>query len=432
MSTKAKLSLSLLLSLAALATACGGDDGEDSPQTPESTAAAAPASTASRPQFSDAQALDYTVAKYLAQAGTLTGPDGEGLTTDNWLPPAIGDVAGFTPTFTVAADGSGTHTTVQAAIDAVPAASASSTRAYILVKPGTYREVVCAIDKAPFTLYGTSADASEVVIVNGNYNGKAKTANVDSGNPCFPNIDGATYGTGGSATVAIYSNEFQAKNVSFANDAMAGVTHGAGYPAGASRSGGAQAVALMTLGDKLVFENVRVLGNQDTLLVRSKLGTKDSPLVTSVSVNSVMRAYFKASYVEGDTDFIFGDGVMVFDQCRIHFLSTRLLTELPVTTMFAPSTMPNNRYGMLVNASQLTADAGAVANTIYFGRSWDEGVPKGTYVAGTSPNGQALVRNSTLGSHIRTLDPWGNSTSGRAFSAEGNRFAEYGNTQASP
>lgn len=423
MNTTRLATLALLMGLAAATAACGGGDDDPAaapvPAPAPPAAAPVPASTASRPQLTDAQAQDYTVAKYLAQAGVLTGAGGAGLTTDNWVPPAIGDVGSFTPTYTVAADGSGTHTTVQAAIDAVPLATASSTRVYIRVKPGTYRELVCAKDKAPITLYGSSADASEVVIVNGNYNGKAKAANVDSANPCNPNLAGATYGTSGSASVAIYSNGFHAKNLSFANDAMDDVDHGTGYPAGASGSGGAQAVALMTQADKLVFENVRVLGHQDSLYVKSP------------NASTVSRAYFKASHIQGDTDFIFGRGVIVLDQCRIHYLSTRLPVGA-ATTMLAPSTSPNSAYGLLAIDSQFTADGGATANTTYLGRAWDEGVASGTYVAGTSPNGQALVRNSTLGAHIRKLDPWGTSTSGRAYSDTGNRFAEHRNTEVAP
>jgi pectinesterase len=427
--------LTLMMAIVASTAACGGGD-DDTPAaapTPSAPAPAPgpapapapapaptpPASTATRPQLSDAQALDYTVARYLAQAGTLTGSGGAGLTTDNWVPPAIGNVAGFTATYTVAADGTGTHTTVQAAIDAVPAASASTTRVYIRVQPGTYRELVCARDKAPITLYSASADASAVVIVNGNYNGKAKTANVDSANPCNANLAGATYGTSGSASVAIYSNDFHAKNISFANDAMNAVVNGTGYPAGASGSGGAQAVALMTQADRLVFENVRVLGHQDSLYVKSP------------STAVVSRAYFKDSHIQGDTDFIFGRGVMVFDNCRIHYLSTRLPVGAS-TTMIAPSTSPNNLYGLLAINSQFTADSGATANVTYLGRAWDEGVATNAYVAGTSPNGQALIRNSTLAAHIRTVDPWGRSTSGRDYSDTGNRFSEHRNTGVAP
>lgn len=422
--------LTLLMALVAGTVACGGGDDEvpaPAPATapvppsppPPPAPAPAPASTATRPQLDDTKALDYTVDKYLAQAGVLTGANGAGLTTDNWTPLAIGDVASLTATYTVAADGSGTHTTVQAAIDAVPALSASTTRVYINVKPGTYRELVCAKDKAPITLYSSAADASQVLIVNGNYNGKAKTANVDSANPCNPSLSSATYGTSGSASVAVYSDNFHAKNISFANDAMKDVVNGVGYPTGATGSGGAQAVALMTQGDKLVFENVRVLGNQDSLYVKS-------PNVTTVS-----RVYFKNSLVQGDTDFIFGRGVLVLDSCTIRYLSSRLPVGA-ATTMLAPSTSPNSNYGILVINSALTADSAATANVTYLGRAWDEGVTSGSYVAGTSPNGQALIRNSTLSAHIRKVDPWGSSTSGRVYNDTGNRFSEHRNTEVTP
>ncbi len=377
-----------------------------------------PQSSGTRPQLTDTQALDFTVTKYLAQAGTLTGANGAGLVIDNWVPPAVGDVNNFVPTFSVAADGSGSHTTLQAAIDAVPPANASSHRVYIRLQPGTYREMVCVKDKAPITLYSSAADASQVVIVNGNYNGKAKAANVDTANPCNPNLSGTTFGTSGSASVAIYSHDFHAKNISFANDAMQRVVSGVGYPAGASGAGGAQAVALITQGDKLVFENVRVLGHQDSLYVKT------------LSTSTVARAYFKNSFIQGDVDFIFGRGVLVLDACTIHSLGTRLPVG-QATAILAPSTTAHNNYGILVNAGRFTSDTAASVATTYLGRAWDEGVATGTYAANSVPNGQLLVRNSTLGKHIRTQEPWATSTSSRVYSDTGNRFAEYRNQLAS-
>ena len=66
-----------------------------------------------------------------------------------------------------------------------------------------------------------------------------------------------------------------------------------------------QAVALMTQNDKMIFENVRVLGNQDSLYVKTG------------NVDTVQRTYFKNCYVEGDTDFIFGRATFVLDNCEI-------------------------------------------------------------------------------------------------------------------
>src|SRR4029077_153071 len=83
------------------------------------------ASTSTRPQLTSTEAASYTIAKSLAQTGAFTS-----LTTDNWDPTAgLGNASSFTANYTVAADGSGTHTTVQAALNAV----SGSARRYILV-----------------------------------------------------------------------------------------------------------------------------------------------------------------------------------------------------------------------------------------------------------------------------------------------------------
>ncbi len=75
----------------------------------------------------------------------------------------------------------------------------------------------------------------------------------------------------------------------------------------------------------------------------------------------------------------------------------------------------------------LTAATGTPPNLIALGRAWDESVT--CYMPGTSPNGQALVRDSTLGAHIRLANPWSAAaTTARAFSAEGNRLWELHNS----
>jgi pectinesterase len=216
-------------------------------------------STATRPQMTSTQAAGFTVLKYLSQAGSVTSPS-----VDNWNPTAgLGSVTSWTPKYTVAASG-GTHTTVQAAINA----ATGSSRVYIKVNPGTYRGVVCVPPTAPpITLYSTSSDASQTVIVYNNYAGKTK-AETAPANPCEPNINPnpsvpnvtyQTYGTRGSATFAAYAKGFQAKNITFSNDVDESTLG----------SAAAQAVALITRGDQLGFENVRMLGNQDTLLAAS-------------------------------------------------------------------------------------------------------------------------------------------------------------------
>ena len=86
-----------------------------------------------------------------------------------------------------------------------------------------------------------------------------------------------------------------------------------------------QAVALYTTGDKTVLQNVRLHGFQDTLYV-------DSPSATAIA-----RVYIKDSFIEGDTDFIFGRAVLVIDggrstTCRRERGPARACTSRPAPT----------------------------------------------------------------------------------------------------
>ncbi len=321
------------------------------------------AATATRPQLSSTEAANYTIAKYFAQP-------------DVWDPTAgLGDAASFTASFTVAADGSGTHTTVQAALSA----ASGSARRYVLVKPGTYREIVSYSGSTPVTLYGAATDATRVVIVNNQSAGSAG-------------------GTAQSATVTIKSAGFQMMNLTVSNDF-----------ATPSSGSNIQAVALYTTGDKTILQNVRLHGFQDTMYV-------DSPSATTVA-----RVYVKGSFIEGDTDYIFGRATAVFDGCTLQYLSSRKGTGSGVYA--APSTSVGNNYGFLFAGCNFTADATAPANKIALARSWDQSSTTPT------PNGQAVVRESTLGAHINRTSPWAAAaTSGRAYSASGNRFNEYCNS----
>jgi pectinesterase len=224
---------------------------------------------------------------------------------------------------------------------------------------------------------------------------------------CFNNVTAATLGTDVSATFAEYGANFQAKNLTISNDAVeSSVTNGQ-----------TQAVALHSRGDKAIYENVRFLGNQDTVLVKNGAAT------------TITRSYFKNCYVEGDVDFICGRGTAVFDGSTLHYLTARQGTN--GGQFVAPSTAPNNPYGILVIGSTLTADTGSTK--VFLGRAWDENVGSTAmpvYVAGTSPNGQLVIRDSTLGPGVPTVSTtaWNASTSSRAYSADGNRMYEYNNT----
>jgi pectinesterase len=327
-------------------------------------------STATRPLLTAAQAANDTILSYLAQTGTLGA-----LTTDNWNPTAgLGDPASFPADLVVAADGTGTHRTVQAALTA----ATGTARRYILVRPGTYPEKVTINTATPITLFGAGA-ATEVTIVAG------QSAN-DAG------------GTAQSATMSVRNNNFQMMNLTVSNNFATPAT-----------GTNIQAVALYTTGDRIVMQNVRLHGFQDTLYIDSS------------SATTVARVYIKGSFIEGDTDFIFGRSTTVIDGSTINYLSSRKGTGSGVH--LAPSTSVANNFGFLVINSTFTADATAPANRISLGRSWDQSSTVPT------PNGQAVIRESTLGAHIMRAAPWAAAaTSGRAFSATGNRFFEYCNS----
>jgi pectinesterase len=360
--------------------------------------------TPGRPVLTDDQAANFTILAYLAKAGSVTAP-----TTDNWDPTAgVGDVASFTAGYTVAPSG-GTHTSVQAAITAAVTAGGTD-RHFIRVMPGEYREVVCVPTGAPpITLYSTSTDPSETTIVYDHLAGDTVDSVV---NACVV-PSGGTYGTGGSATFAVYGSNFQAKNLTISNDGDE-----------TAAAGAVQGVALNTRGDKLVFENVHFLANQDTLLVGS------------TNIDTIQRAYFKGTTIEGDVDFICGRGTAVFDGGTIRLATNRRANG----NLLAPSTNSRNPYGFLIIGATFTAGAGAQAGGMTIGRAWDESqVDVPTYTAnvmtGVYPNGQAVVRDSMLGPHVNGTSPWAAAaTTARPFSSTptatlpANRLYEFNDT----
>ncbi|MBO3742664.1 RICIN domain-containing protein [Actinoplanes sp. NEAU-H7] len=263
---------------------------------------------------------------------------------------------GGTTTATVAADGTGTYRTVQAAIDAVPANN--TTRRVITIKPGTYREIVTIPANKPYiTLQGLGTSNAQTTIVN--------------------NRDAGHYGLGGSGTVQAYGKELTVTNLTITND----------YDENTYETGD-QALALYLDADRARFDNVRLLGDQDTFLVDNNA-----------------RTYFTNSYVEGTVDFIFGAGIAVFSNSRIH---EKRSTGGPLT---AASTPAEKTYGFLFYKCTIT---GTGTNNTTLGRPWRQGA-------------QVLFRESNLSNTIRTAQPWTDMSTNTWQNA---RFTEYRNTGA--
>ncbi|MER6619952.1 MULTISPECIES: pectinesterase family protein [unclassified Streptomyces] len=283
-------------------------------------------------------------------------------------------------TLTVAKDGSGQYRTVQAAVNAVPANNAS--RVVVSIKPGTYRETVKVPSNKPHvTFQGTGGSRKDTVIV---FNNAAGTRKPDGS---------GTYGTSGSATVAVEADDFQARNLTISND----------FDEGANQSlSGHQAVALRTAADKVLLDGVIVEGDQDTLLL------------DTAAKDRLGRVYVTDSYVVGNVDFIFGRATAVIDRSVITLKKRWNGTSAGYVT--APSTAAN-RKGILIANSAVNGDVSD--RTFYLGRPWHAG-------GDASLDPQTTVRNTTLSAAIRTT-PW---TDMSGFSWKDDRFAEYRNTGA--
>ena len=332
------------------------------------------ATTATRPELSDTQAAQYTVKNAMAHGFNIMYGDG-GVPPvtytmpdpPDWDPQAngIGDPATFTPTFTVGPDeadgGGGNQPSLNAALGAANQLGVCG-RVYIRMLPGTYKGVMQLPSKtsAPaITLYSTETDASKTVIVMNN-----GTATVGS--------------LSNSATFTIKAiRSFQMKNITVANTYVEG-----------SATGNQGAVAMLLQADRSQFENVRFLGNINTLYVKSS------------SEGVVARSYFRDCYIEGDQDFITGRGTAYFDHCEIKVLTSRVTTGLSIAY---PSTLVFNPYGFVFDSCNFTAESGATG--VALARQWVEAGDGGSATAGWAV-GKMIVRNSTLGAHLAGASPW--------------------------
>lgn len=249
-------------------------------------------------------------------------------------------------TITVAQDGSGEFTSIQAAIDAIRDFTPEPVK--IIVRNGVYYEKVTIPHwKTDITLSGESRDST--IISWSDYSGKG------------------SINTFTSYTVRVVGDGFTAENITFVNSAG---------PVG-------QAVALHVEGDRCVFRNCRIIGNQDSLFASGK----DS------------RQYYENCYIEGTTDFIFGSATAVFTGCTIHSKKNSYIT--------AASTTPAQAYGFVFFDCRLTA--APEAEKVYLGRPWRD-------------HARTVFINCEMGAHIR---PEGWNNWGRPGTEKTSYYAEY-------
>lgn len=220
------------------------------------------------------------------------------------------------------------YRTVGAALSAAPDSSIAPF--VVLIRNGRYHEKL-SIDKANITLRGESRDST--ILTN--------DASADT-----PDSAGGTYGPRRSFTLRVIAPDFRAEHLTIENafNFRGNLARAEGDPAKMKNT---QAVALhLDRGsDRTAVVDCILIGWQGTLYADAG------------------RAWFHDSIILGQTDFIFGGGVALFDDCDIVSRGAGYIT--------APSTPPLQRFGFVFIGSRLGRESQAVRkNTVALGRPW--------------------------------------------------------------
>ncbi|MBZ9730084.1 pectin esterase [Salegentibacter sp. JZCK2] len=239
---------------------------------------------------------------------------------------------------TVDKNGTGDYTEIQEAINSTRDLGPGFVEIHI--KNGIYNEKL-EIPTWKHKLRLIGEDQEKTIVTNNDYSGKKDS------------ITKETLSTFTSFTLLVSGDEIEIKNLTIKN----------------SSCGEGQAVALHVAGDKFISRNVNILGCQDTIY----------------AATGSSRQYYKNCYIEGTTDFIFGQATVLFQSCTIKSLKNSYIT--------AAATTPNQEFGFVfLNCKLIAAED---VNEVYLGRPW-------------RPYAQTVFVNSEFGEHIVPAgwDPW--------------------------
>ncbi|TAK94400.1 MAG: hypothetical protein EPO07_16750 [Verrucomicrobia bacterium] len=265
---------------------------------------------------------------------------------------------------------SSAYATIQAAHDAITGQSATN-RANIYVAPGVYMELV-DITKPYVSVIGLGESPTNVFIT-------------------FDLVQ-FWYATFRVESTAV---GFMARNVTFDNS----------FP----DQNRIQTLAVQSRADQVIYDHCHFLSYQDTLL--TELG----------------RQYFYNCFISGDTDFIYGDAIDVFDHCTIESTDRGYIT--------AVDTPKTQAHGAVFLDCKLVAgtdrnpfDDGSTAanNSVALGRPWH-------WTDTNNVKSSAIFIRTKMGTHIRTdgWDRWDgtgdpNWPNGNPFPDEVSRYSEFG------
>ena len=214
-------------------------------------------------------------------------------------------------------NGTGDYASVQAAIDAAPAGRVKPW--LIFVKNGRYKEHVDIPENKPF-IHLIGQDRDKAVILDDLLCGGDNALHVSVG-----------------ATVVVKSNDCFFENITLENS----------Y--GHEKKAGPQALALNTIGDRTIFNNVAMLSYQDTWITPSK---------------SAHRAYVKNSLIEGAVDFIYNSGDIYIEN------TTLLINRDSGGYIVAPSHDRDVAWGYVFRDCVITAPGDPSKTTVWLGRPW--------------------------------------------------------------
>lgn len=228
-------------------------------------------------------------------------------------------------------DGVPTYSTVQAAVNAVPADNTE--RQVIYIKAGDYEERL-VVESPYISLLGEDPDRVRIHCYPADlYENKPDKSDYEAGGDMSKRC--ATY-------IESTAIEFSAENITFAND----------YVYDTEEKSNQSADALRCDAEGATFVNVTISGVQDTLYMNAG------------------HQYFYQCRIEGLIDFIYSgdDARALFEDCEIVFVYEATHSEGGYVC--APKTAAGAPYGLIFDNCSITAEDGCKAGTFHLARPW--------------------------------------------------------------